>query len=558
MADRRRRYVPLARRVLVVQVLVVVLAVGVATATGVAVADRLIVQGAQQRVIAVATTMANSPGTRDALVTADPADALGPLAERVRSDAELSFLVFMDPDGIRYTHPDPDRIGGSYIGDLDQARETGQGTERTTGTLGESVRAVARIDDPADGEVLGFVSAGITVDRLRDVLWATLPLLLGSAAGAAVLGLVIALVFRAWVRARTWDLSADDIAREHVHLQAVLGAVREGLVVVDDQGRVVVANAAARRLLDLPDDTVGRSVMEVVDPDLAALLASGEPVSDATAVAGERVVVVNSRPTAPGDPDGGEMVTTIRDLTQLRQLTDELGSVGQLLASLRAQAHEADNRLQTVVALVELGEPDEAIELATAASQRAQQLTDDLLQHVGDPVVAALLLGKTSDAHERGIELTIESADGTDLRGIDVPKEDLVTILGNLVDNALESVAEAAPRRPCVTIGTRLDGGMLEVTVTDNGTGLGGRSFAEVAAVGYSTKTGTEPGAGTTVRGFGTGIVARTVQRLGGTVELSDRSDGSPGATAVVRLPTAAHAPAVAPTGPDGAHEVQR
>lgn len=541
MAERVRKSVPLARRVLVVQVLVVVLAVSVATATAVVAEDRLITAGARDRVRSVAMTLAENQQAVDALGSDDPGAVLAPLADRVLTRADLSFVVFMDPDGIRYTHPDPDRVGEPYIGDLAVARATGAGSEVAAGTLGESIRTVVRIDDPRDGAVLGFVAVGVTLDRLRDVLLGALPLLLGSALAAGGVGIITAFVFGRWVRSRTRGLSADDIEREHVHLQAVLAAVREGLVVVDEDGRLVLANAAAHRLLGLPDDAVGRMAGDVVEPELSALLSAREPVSDATALAGERVVVVNSRRIAESPHDGrrGETVATIRDLTQLQDLTDELGSTKGLLAALRAQAHEADNLLQTVVTLIELGEPEEAVALATADADRAQELTDELFTRVGDPMLVALLLGKTSEAHERGVELRIEGEDGVDVGAVGLPGEDLVTIVGNLVDNAVDAVVEAAPPRPRVTLCSRLAEGTLELRITDNGTGLGGRAFSDIVAAGYSTKSSGEATgrAAPRARGMGTAIVQRVVQRLGGTIDVHDRSDGGTGAEAVVLLP---------------------
>jgi two-component system, CitB family, sensor kinase len=543
MGERRSRYVPLARRVLVVQVVVVVLAVGVATVTAIAVADRLISHGARDRVTSVAATLAASDQVVDALRRQHPPEVLGPLAERVMDDAELSFVVFTDPVGIRHSHPDPEQVGEPYIGDLAEARATGTGTEVTAGTLGDSVRTVVRIDDPEDGRLLGFVAVGVTLDRLRDVLVGTLPLLLGSAVTAAGVGVVTAVLFRRWVRSRTGGLSGDDIEREHVHLQAVLAAVREGLVVVDAQERVVLANTAAHRLLGLPDDAVGRKATEVVDPEVGALLAAREPVSDATALAGERVVVLNSRrvATATDDPERRETVTTIRDLTQIQDLADELGSVNRLLAALRAQTHEADNRLQTMVTLIELGETDEAIALATADATRAQALTDELVTRVGDPTLVALLLGKTSEAHERGVDLRIEVGHGGDVRELQVPGEDLVTIVGNLLDNAIEAVVEASPTRPRVTLHSHRADDVLELCVTDNGTGLGGRSFSDIAVTGYSTRSSTAPddGRAPRVRGMGSAIVERVVRRLGGTIDVRDRDDGIQGAQARVRLPLA-------------------
>ena len=195
MAERLRKSVPLARRVLVVQVLVVVLAVGVATVTAVAAEDRLIISGARDRVRSVAISLAENQQAVDALRSNDPGAVLAPLADRVLTKADLSFVVFMDPEGIRYTHPDPDRVGEPYIGDLAAARARGIGSEVARGTLGESIRTVVRIDDPQGGVVLGFVAVGVTLDRLRDVLLGALPLLLGSALAAGGVGVITALLF---------------------------------------------------------------------------------------------------------------------------------------------------------------------------------------------------------------------------------------------------------------------------------------------------------------------------------------------------------------------------
>ena len=217
---------------------------------------------------------------------------------------------------------------------------------------------------------------------------------------------------------------------------AVLGAVREGLLLLDTSGRVQLVNDEARRLLDLPDDVVGRPIGELgLAPGLVAAALGRTAEADDLYLAGDRVLVVSSSPATWEGADVGAVVT-LRDHTELRAVTGELDVVRGLSDSLRAQNHESANRLHTIVSLIELGRVEEAVDFATEELQVAQLLTDQVVGAVGDPVVEALLLGKSADAAERGVELRIR---GT-LPPHDVPARDLVTVLGNLVDNALDAV----------------------------------------------------------------------------------------------------------------------
>ena len=196
-----------------------------------------------------------------------------------------------------------------------------------------------------------------------------------------------------------------EIARMYEYYSAVLHAVREGLLLLNPDGRVELANDEARRLLDLPDDVIGRQVADLgLAPGLVAAALGRTAESDDLYLAGDRMLVVS---TAPARWEGREVgsVVSLRDHTELRSVTGELDVVRQLTESLRSQNHEAANRLHTVVSLIEMGRPDEAVDFATEELQVAQLLADRVVGAVDDPVVAALLLGKSAEAAERGIEL---------------------------------------------------------------------------------------------------------------------------------------------------------
>jgi sensor histidine kinase regulating citrate/malate metabolism len=528
-AGRIGERIGLARQVLALQVLLVLLTLTAAVAAAGLVADRLVTDAARTQVRSLAAGIAEMPDIATALARPDPTGRLQPLAERIRERADVAFVVVMTVEGTRFTHPDPDQIGGTYIGTIGPAAAGGEVVETYEGTLGPSVRAVVPVLE--SGEPIALVAVGVTVDQVWSVLARAL-LLLGGAGGVALsLAAVGAWLIARRLRRQTFGLTPQQLAREHAHHQAVLHAIREGLIVIDGERRVVLVNDEARRLLQLSDtDVDGAPATDLpLAGELAALLASGAPAADEVHLAGERLVVVNQLPVGSDDERG--TVVTMRDHTEVVALSEELGAVRNLADSLRAQAHEADNRLHTVVSLVELGDVDAAVRMATDQVRGSQELVDQLLEQVDEPELVALLLGKASQANERGIELHLVEGSTVGRSGLDAT--DLVTIVGNLIDNALDAVAATPPPR-LVEVRIRRDGHDLAIEVVDSGTGLSDEALARVFEPGWSTKSAA--GHRRHGRGIGLALVRRTVARLGGEVTVANREHGC-GAVARVRLP---------------------
>jgi two-component system CitB family sensor kinase len=232
--------------------------------------------------------------------------------------------------------------------------------------------------------------------------------------------------------------------------------------------------------------------------------------------------------SSPASWDGRDVgaVVTLRDHTELRSVTGELDAVRGLTDSLRSQTHEAANRLHTVVSLIEMGRPQDAVEFATTELEVAQRLTDRVVSAVGDPVVAALLLGKSAEAAERGVDLTVTGELPAE-SGPGVPARDLVTVLGNLVDNALDAVAGATWRRVDVVLSG--DESAISIAVADSGPGLEDDAAAHALERGWSTKA-----AGSAGRGVGLALVAQVARRHHGQVSVARSSLG--GAEFVVTL----------------------
>lgn len=509
-------------------VLIAVVVVGYALFTYVS--DRSQAEdSAARQAKAVARSVADSPSVREAIRTSDPSARLQPYALRVMRDAEVDFVTIMNPEGIRWTHPDRKQIGKKFKGTIAPALAGRSFTETYTGTLGASVRAVTPIK--ADGRIVGLVSAGITVEAVSKRVESQLTALLGVAAGALALGAVGTYVINARLRRHTRGLNAAELTHLHDYHQAALHAVREGLLMLDGQYRVALINDGGRELLGVHGDVVGRSVADLGLPaPLTGALLASEPRVDEVHLTADRVLVVNTSPVSGGERRG--TVVTLRDVTELQSLMGELDSERGFTQALRSQAHEAANRLHTVVSLIELGRAEQAVDFATAELELAQALTDQVVAAVSEPVLAALLLGKTAQANERGVELVVSEDSRLDdgLLPPSLPARDLVTILGNLIDNAVDAAQGSLRGRVTVTAYT--DGGELVLRVSDTGAGVDPAHAEAVFQRGFSTKpAGPGPGG----RGLGLALVRQAVNRCEGTLSVSEADGG--GAEFEVRLP---------------------
>ncbi|ARH93269.1 sensor histidine kinase [Streptomyces sp. MOE7] len=500
-------------------------------------AGRQAAETATRQATAVATAVADSPAVVAAVRGKDPTAVLQPYAERLRRDAHVDFVVVMTPGGIRWTHPEPSAIGRKYLGHIGPALHGKVFPETHMGVLGPSVRVVAPVHDPRQGgRITALVSAGITIETISEQLRDQVLALVGVAGAALVLGGAGTYVVNARLRRHTHGMNAQELSRMHDYHQAALHAVREGLLLLDGERRVALINDGGRELLGLSGEAVGLRVTELGLPEAltGALLAAG-PRVDELHLTGERVLVVNSAPVSGGERRGS--VVTLRDHTELQALSGELDSVRGFAEALRSQAHEAANRLHAVVSLIELGRAEEAVEFATAELELAQALTDQVVGAVAEPVLAALLLGKAAQANERGVELVLTPDSRIDdgLLPPGLPARDLVTVLGNLLDNAIEAAAPGPahlpPEPPRVRVTARVAGGELLLRVADNGPGVAADAAEEIFRRGWTTKQSTT-GHG---HGLGLALVQQAVRRNGGTVALDPAPEG--GARFTVRLP---------------------
>lgn len=518
------RSLSVSSQLLLLQVALVAATVIIGALASYALVSSQIDEQYKQRALAIAYAVAATPDIVEAMVdTAEPSKIIQPIAEAIRRAVGADFIVVANKDGIRFSHPNPENIGkrvstdpsGTLAGDVYVGYQEG--------TLGRSLRA--KVPIVTGGGVIGIVSVGFLDAQLAQKLGQALPTMTLTVLLALALGIVGSLVLARRIDRQTFGLGPREIAGLLEQREAVLHGIREGVLALDTTGRVALANDEALRLLGLPasiegsalsDHVPGGRVREVLDGTASGV--------DQVVLAGDRVLVVNRKPVIIRGSDVGAVVT-LRDRTELEGVLRELDTVRGLAQALRAQAHEFSNKLHVVGGLIELGRLDDAIRFVAETSLVHQELVDLVQERIADPALAALLIAKAAVSSERHVEFRLASDARLPAHAADV--RDLITVVGNLVDNAID--AASGPANAWVEVSVRADEDGTAVRVRDSGPGVDDRVADEIFREGFTTKSG---GAH---YGVGLALVRQIAQRHGGWVRVIN--DG--GAVFTVLIPAA-------------------
>ncbi|MEV0094478.1 sensor histidine kinase [Streptomyces sp. NPDC050738] len=488
---------------------------------------------AMRRALAIAETTASPELAEDLLHSRPSAD--GPVqkeAERIRHDTGAEYIVVVDRNSIRWSHPTVGEIGHEVSTSAADALAGHEVMEIDQGTLARSARGKYPLRT-ADGTIVGAVSVGITYDSVRASLLKTIPGLLAYAGGALAVGALAAYLISRRLQRQTHDLAFSDISALLAEREAMLHGIREGVVALDASGRIRLMNDEAQRLLGLGPEATGLPLDEALGAGRTADVLAGRVTGDdLLTVRGQRVLITNRMPT-----DDGGAVATLRDRTELEQLGRELDSTHGLIDALRAQDHEHANRLHTLLGLLELEMHEEAADFVTEVVGVHRATAEQVTEKIHDPLLAALLVGKATVAAERGVSLRV--AAGSLLPDRLVDPRGLVTIVGNLVDNALDA-ASGSPSAQ-VEIALHAEGRTAVLRVTDSGPGVPEEVREAIFTEGWTTKKLPAHGK----RGLGLAMVRRFAERQGGSARAGQSADG--GAEFTVVLPEALTEPDLEP-----------
>ncbi len=523
----RARIRQLLRQRLSTQVVIMMVAILVVTmAAGFAVVqwnlNRQLDDQYEQRSLAVAQSLASQPGLQQAVRTGSPG-GIGPhgavqgMAMAAMRSTAATFVVVTNAKGIRLSHPNPRLIGTPvWYPDKDlpssETFRTGQdwmGIEH--GTLG--VEAVGKAPIFGHGKLVGEVSVGFLTATVAGHVARTLVDLAVYFLAVLALGVLAALGLARLLKRQTFGLELREIAALLQEREAMLHGIREGVLGYDKNERIVLANDSARQLLDLLPEFVGRPLQHVLPPGRLADVVTGEiEGSDLLVLHDDRVLVANRMPIQQGHRHLG-WVVTFQDRTESEALKRQLEDAIGLAETLRAQSHEFANRLHTLVGLVELGRNDEAIQFVTDVSTARADLTERLQADIGDAKLVAMILGKVSLADERDVRLRV-----MDDSHVSAPISDIsqvLTVAGNLIDNAIDAAAQApGPRWVELTI-IAVEHDLL-IRVRDSGRGVPHKMREAIFMDGVTTKTSTTGAR----RGLGLALVRKVVEGRGGMISV--------------------------------------
>ncbi len=481
-----------------------------------------------RRIAALAELLAGNPLVRQQLADPSRRTGLATLAQTTATQSTVSTVTFAGADEQIRVSTDPSTEGREL--ELGSARVDAGGSWSGTMTHGGTRQLVSQVpvlDTRAEtlGAHLGTVMVAedfpSSWERLRGGS-SYLLTYLGIASGIGLLG--------SWLLARrikrqTLGLEPAEITGLAEHREALLYGIAEGVIALDPTDRVTLVNDVARRLLDLPDHAVGVSLRALrIEGRLYDVLAgvgdaTPDRLRDQVVIRRGRVLVLN-RMTVERNGRLLGTVTTLRDRTELARLERELGSFRSTTQLLRAQAHEFANQLHTISGLIQIEEYDEVVSYVDGVSKRRHALDLTVNNRVGDPVVAALLMAKSAQADERRVELRV--SERTSLMRLDQDSSaDVATVVGNLLDNALDAVTAAAPASRWVEIVLSEDQSTVEVVVSDSGPGVAPAVVQEVFAHGFTTKA-----AQSGERGIGLALTRLVCQRRGGEITLDGTADG--------------------------------
>lgn len=548
MALKPRFDVRLATQVLLLQVAVVVLTLGIAGGALAFFSHQRITAEVGTRALDIARVVAFAPAVRADVARYDDtglpdgpdrSDELANgqlqlIASEVQKRTDVLFVVITNDQGVRLAHPDIEELGKRVSTDPAEALAGRETVINQSGTLGPSVRAKVPVLRPNSQEVIGEVSVGVSTSTIRDQLWTDVRTAAMLVGGALLIGVVGSfLLARRW-RALTLGLQPSELAEMVRGQAAVLHGIGEGVLAADTSWKTTFVNDEACRLLEI-DDERGRPVEEIgLTPRVLDVFKSADP-APTVATVGDRIVVVSARRVSREDNDLGT-VLIVRDRTDVESLTRQLDAVQLMSTALRAQRHEFANRLHLLNGLLHSGHVDDAkqyLEELLGSGPLGSALPG--MDAIRDAFLQAFLAAKAATAREAGVTLRIGEA--TWVSGRLALPVDVTTVLGNLIDNAIDAARTGSDGTKVVEVELLQDGSTLHITVADSGDGVAPDFVEHVFTEGKSTKPQSGIPGG---RGIGMALSRQISRALGGDVRLSSTGDPDAelqGAEFIARLP---------------------
>jgi len=467
----------------------------------------------------IAQIIANTPSIKKAL-SENNSDKIQPIVETVlKSSQKVEIIVVADMDGIRYGHPNPERIGQRFVGgDEMRVINTGESyTSEATGTLGKAIRAFVPIYNN-NNEQIGFAMAGALTESVGKAKRESIATIIFTSFYGLFVGIIGAFLLANNIKNTLLGLEPEEISKLYTEKKGMLDAAHEGIIAINSKCEITLVNDSAIDMLQIKEkEVVGKNVLEVFPKSrLPIVLETGVAEYDSEDAVNDTIVVANRVPIKEGNKIVG-VIATFRDKTMITRLAEEVTGVKMIIESLRANTHEFMNKLHVILGLIQLGDYEEAKGYIINETEKQQQIISLIMNKIKDPSVGGLILGKFSRAKELGIKINISNDTYLDKQFGKINSNVLVTIIGNLIENSMEAIMKSYKDEKLINLLIKDTSDKIIIQIKDNGIGIKKIEMTNIYNRGYSTKKGSN--------GVGLSLVKEVVMNLGGQIELESEEN---------------------------------
>ncbi|CAK6479172.1 ATP-binding protein [Peribacillus castrilensis] len=472
-----------------------------------------------EKALSVAQTISLLPEIKQAFRTDHPSVIIQPIAERIRRQIDAEFIVIGDENETRLSHPNPDLIGKKMVGGDNAEVWDGKSIiTESTGTLGPSIRGKSPII--ANEKVIGVVSVGYLQDDIEKEVSSIQRKIVLIISFILIGGLLVAFFISFNIKKAILGLEPKEIAWMFQEKHAILESIHEGIIAIDVHGKITVVNETAHKILHIPKDVMlrGQKIEEVIThTHLLDVVSTARAEYDQEFMIDGEVFLASRIPILNGQGEIIGAVASLRNKSELSNLLQELSHVKAYAEGLRAQTHEYSNRLYTLLGLIQLGSYKEAMDFISKEVDVTQGFLHFLMKEVPDPIIAGFILGKVSLASELKIDFTIDRESSFKDIPSEIDRDLLVTIIGNLINNAFEAVRENEREEKRVSLFVTDLGKELIIEVEDNGKGMSSEVTELIFRNGFTTKSHQ------TNSGIGLSLVQEAIDGLGGYITFSTK-----------------------------------
>lgn len=473
---------------------------------------------AEEKAEAVSRTTAQSNIVKSGLKDKSKEQQIQHYTSEIKSVTDVSFIVVMDMNSIRKSHPNSDLIGKKFQGgDESPALKGKEIITESKGTLGKSLRSFTPIYD--NGKQIGLVAVGIPIETVNEAFAAGMrDIFIGLIIGM-FFGIMGAYLLARYIKKILHGLEPAIIAKRLEERNTMLQSVHEGIVAVDKEGKINLINKSATQIFKkagLAENPIGLKINEYLDStQLHNVVELGRPEVDEEQNINGVKILVNRVPLYVNNQIVGA-ISTFRDKTEMSRLSEQLVGVKTYAETLRAQSHEFSNRLHVIMGMLQMENYEEVKQYIREIVSFSVQENVNIATQIKDAALAGFLIGKLSLAREKNIELTIHINEIVPEPHDNQLTHEIITVIGNLIDNSIDALANQNSK--IIKVKLNYTQQKLKIDITDSGEGLSSHMQQKIFEKGYSTKGDN--------RGYGLYLINESVKKLNGSINIDNDSDG--------------------------------